>query len=688
MSDVMEVSTKTEGKTQYRIVGKNLLRKEGIPKVTGEAKYIDDIPVENCLYGRTIRSPEPRGKIKDIKFKQGIPWDEFVIVRPEDIPGENIVQLIHNEMPYLAEDEVKYRGEPVALIAHKDELLVDKAVDYVEVVLETNGMATMFTIDEALESDDVQYKGGLNTDEDNILCAFEIKDGDMEKGWQEADVIVEDTYQTAAQEHLYIEPNGVIAKAVPGKSLTVDGSMQCPYYVQKAMMALFELEPENVRIVQTETGGAFGGKEDFPSMLAGHAGLLSWKADGKPVKMIYSREEDMLATTKRHPSQTVLKAGFKNDGTLVALDIDFILDGGAYPTLTSTVLSRGILHSFGPYRCENVDLRARATMTNSTPYGAFRGFGAPQSIFAMELNLNKAAEELGIDPAELRRKNFLKKGDRMPTGQEIKEDIDLERLLDQALKNSDYWNKLQEHKKFNHENSSKKRGMGLSVFFHGSGFTGSGEETLASKLAVRLTAEDQLEILTSNVEFGQGIHTGFPQIAAETCNIPVDWVTVHQPDTSKVPDSGPTVASRSTYIVGNLIQLACEHLCERLQEKTDLPVDFDEKDFKIAAKRYLAEFGDLVSEVQYSEPPDVRWDDEKYRGEAYSGYAWSCNVFEVEVDLVDYRTRVLDIISVVECGQVINPNMAAGQIEGGIGQAVGYALYEYPIMDDGAMQNN
>ncbi len=688
MSEELEVTTETAEKKQYRVVGKSLLHKNGIPKVTGEAKYIDDIPVENCLYGKTIRSPKPRGKIKEIIFKEGINWDEFVIVTPEDIPGENIVQLIRNQMPYLAEDEVKYRGEPVALIAHEDELMVEKALQHVEVVLKTENMPAMFSIDDALKSEDVQFENGLNTDEDNILCAFDIQDGDIEKGWEEADLVIEETYRTAAQEHLYIEPNGVIAEAHPGKSLTVDGSLQCPYYVQKAMVALFELEPEDVRIVQAETGGAFGGKEDFPSLLAGHAALLSWKANGQPVKMIYDREEDMLATTKRHPSRTVLKMGFKNDGTIVAMDMDFILNGGAYPTLTSTVLSRGILHSFGPYRIENVDLRSRATMTNSTPYGAFRGFGAPQSIFAMELHLNKAADKLGIDPAEIRRKNFLQKGDRMPTGQEIKEDVDLEFLMDKALEKSDYWKKIEGHQEFNSKNSTKKRGMGLSMFFHGSGFTGSGEETLASRLVVQLTDEKRLEILTSNVDFGQGIHTGFPQIAAETCNIPVEWVNVHQPDTGAVPDSGPTVASRSTYIVGRLIQLACEHLCERLQAKADLPEDFNEKDFQEAAGKYLSEFGNLQSEVQYSEPPDVRWDEESYRGEAYSGYAWSCDVFEVEVDLIDYRTQILDTVSTVECGQLINPSMAAGQIEGGIGQAIGYALYEYPIMDDGAMKNN
>ncbi|MGM0381172.1 MAG: xanthine dehydrogenase family protein molybdopterin-binding subunit [bacterium] len=684
-----EVAESMDVEKNFRVVGRNLPRQEAKRKIKGEAKYVDDIPTEDALYGRTVRSPEPRGKIKDVKFKNGIPWEEFVIVLPEDIPGENIVHLIHNEMPFLAEDEVKYRGEPVALIAHEDEMLVEKALDYVEIELETENMEPMFTIDEALRKDNVQYQGGLKTNEPNVFAAYEIEDGDINQGWQHADVIVEETYRSAAQEHLYIEPNGLISRADPQGQIFVEGSMQCPYYIQEAMIHLFDVDPEAVQILQDETGGAFGGKEDFPSMLAGHAALLSWHADGKPVRMIYDREEDMLASTKRHPSKTEIKAGFTEEGEIVALDIDFVLNGGAYPTLSSTVLSRGILHSFGPYKIDNANLQARAVMTNSTPYAAFRGFGTPQSIFAMETHMNKAASVLGLAPEEIRRRNFLEKGDFMPTGQEIKEEIDLEYLMDEALDKINYDEKQEKIEQFNAQSKTVKKGLSLSTFFHGAGFTGSGEEDLASRAAVRLTENAGVQILGSQVDFGQGIHTGFVQIAAEACNIPTEWVDVHQPDTKEVPDSGPTVASRSTMIVGRLIQKACDKLVERLQERAGLPEEFSADDFKEAARNYLGEFGELKTEVQYKEPEDIKWDEEEYRGEAYSGYAWSCDVAEVEVDLIDYRAEVTDFVSTVECGQVINPELAAAQIEGGAVQGIGYALYEYPIMEeDGAMKNN
>jgi len=455
--------------------------------------------------------------------------------------------------------------------------------------------------------------------------------------------------------------------------------MQCPYYVQKALAPLFDLPNANVRVVQTETGGGFGGKEEYPNMIAGHAALLSWKAGGRPVKMIYDRREDMLATTKRHPSKTRIKAGFKRDGTLIALDIDILLDGGAYPTLSSVVLSRATLHSWGPYRCECTRVRGRVVKTNSVPHGAFRGFGAPQAIFAMEMHMSRAAQELQIDPAEIRRRNFLRQGDRMPTGQVVRDEVDLARLMERALTLSRYHEKRNEFERCNADDARRRRGMGLSVFFHGSGFTGSGEVRLASQLTMRLTEEGGVEVFASNVEYGQGTNTVFAQIAAESCRIPADLVRVHQPDTAAVPDSGPTVASRTTMIVGKLVERAALELRQKLNEPND---------FQAAAKAYLQQHGSLSVTARYSPTAGIQWDDATYRGEAYAAYSWSCDVAEVEVDLTDYSARVSNFVSTVECGRVLNPALAAGQIEGGIAQGIGFALYENVVLERGAMKNN
>src|SRR6267142_1887875 len=616
----------------FQTIGKSLRRKEGILKVTGQSVYADDIRLENCLYGKTIRSTVPHGHIKEIHFKDGIPWDEFTIVLPSDIPGRNAVTLIDAQQPFLAEREIRHVAEPVALIAHPDKHLVEKARHHIQVDVED--LPAVLTMEEALERN-------------NIFKSYLVQNGDPSEKWRE--------------------------------SVTVWGSMQCPYYVQKALAPLFGLSPENVRIVQTETGGGFGGKEEYPNMIAGHAALLSWKSGGLPVKMIYDRREDMWATTKRHPSKIRIKAGFKRDGTLLALDIDLVLDGGAYPTLSAVVLSRATLHVWGPYRCASTRVLGRVVMTNSVPYGAFRGFGAPQAIYAIEMHMNRAALELGIDPAESRRRNFLRQGDRMPTGQVIKEEIDLEMMMDRALELSGYHQKRADFEEFNSQGKTQRKGIGLSVFFHGSGFTGSGEVRLASELSMALTAQGGVEIFAANVEYGQGTNTVLTQIAAEACSIDPELVRIHQPDTSAVPNSGPTVASRTTMIVGKLVERAALELRKRLK---------DPADFENAARQYMAEHGELRITVQYETSNDVYWDDEAYRGDAYAGYAWSCNVAEVEVDAVEYMARATNFVSVVECGRVINPVLAAGQIEGGIAQGIGFALYENVVLEQGAMKNN
>jgi len=317
-------------------------------------------------------------------------------------------------------------------------------------------------------------------------------------------------------------------------------------------------------------------------------------------------------------------------------------------------------------------------MTNSVPYGAFRGFGAPQAIFAIEMHMNRAAHELGMDPADLRRKNFLKQGDRMPTGQIVQEHIDLAGLMDRALELSDYHQKRAEFAGADRESRESRRGIALSVFFHGSGFTGSGEVRLASELSMALTKRGGVEVFAANVEYGQGTNTVLAQIAAEACQISSDLVDIHQPDTAAVPNSGPTVASRTTMIVGKLVERAALELRRRLMEPAD---------FRQAAEQYVSQHGEMRVTVRYEPPAEIQWNEETYRGDAYSGYAWSCDVAEVEVEPVEYAARATKITSVVECGRVINPALAAAQIEGGIAQAVGFALYENVVLDRGAMKN-
>jgi CO/xanthine dehydrogenase Mo-binding subunit len=437
--------------------------------------------------------------------------------------------------------------------------------------------------------------------------------------------------------------------------------------------------------VQTETGGGFGGKEEYPSMIACHAALLAWKS-GKPVKIIYDRAEDMAATTKRHPSRTRHRTGVTRDGKFLAMEIDFTLDGGAYETLSPVVLSRGTIHAAGPYDCPNVRIHSRAVATNAPPHGAFRGFGAPQSVFALERHLDRVASAIGLAPEELRRRNFIREGKTLAVSQVVHEKVDMGRLLDRALGLSGYHAK---RKLFREDNARSviKRGIGLAAFLHGAGFTGSGEEYLASEVALEATREGRVRVLAGSTEMGQGTNTIFAQIAAETLGLDYEQIEILQPDTAVVPNSGPTVASRTAMIVGKLVESAAHAVQQTLFQSGYLKSGYNAKDFAEACRRYIEKFGALKTLVKYEHPRDLHWDDENYRGDAYGAYAWAVYVAEVSVDTRTAEVRVEDFVAVQEVGKVINPVLAAGQIEGGVAQGIGFALYENVVWQEGRMVN-
>jgi len=660
------------------IVGVAVPRKEGRAKVTGAARYIDDVILPRMLYGATVRSSVARGIIRNISFGPGVNWNELTIVSAKDIPGKNCISLILDDQPCLAADTVNHPEEPILLLAHEDRYKLCKALDTISIEYEE--LPAVFSLEESERGSTVIWGA------DNTFKKFLVEKGDVDAVWQHAAHIVEGEYFTGAQEQLYIENNGVIASYDPQKGITVWGSLQCPYYVHKALMALMGLPEDKVRVVQMETGGAFGGKEEYPSMISGHAALLAMKS-GRPVKIVYDRMEDMVATTKRHPSRTRHRTAVDQEGKILGGEIEFTIDGGAYATLSSVVLSRGTIHAGGPYYWPSVRIRSKAVATNAPPHGAFRGFGAPQSLFALERHMDRIAQVVGVSPVEIRRRNFLKTGQTTTTQQIIREQIDLNGLLDRALELSDYEAKKQ---RFAEQNKSgpRKKGMGIAAFLHGAGFTGSGERYLNSLVGVEATAEGAARILVSSAEFGQGTNTVLCQIAAEALGLPYDSVAIAQPDTTVVPNSGPTVASRTAMIVGKLVQSAALGIRETLVKAGLLNDGFTPEEFRAACKRYIAEHGALKSLSRYEAPPDVYWDDEKYRGEAYAAFAWAVYIAEVTADLTTYSVTVDDFVALQEIGKVLHPVLATGQIIGGVAQAIGFALYEKVVWQKGRMANN
>ena len=640
----MAGSRRAKGKpstASLRSVGRRVPRKEGIAKVTGASRYIDDISFPGMLHGATVRSTIARGEILSV----ALDFDRagFTVVDFRDIPGKNVIALIEEDQPCLAEREVRHAAEPVLLLAHENrEKLLDAkvAIQYREEPPVYDPEKSPKTFKEIL-----------------------IEKGKPARGFREADRVVEGEYRVGLQEQLYIETNGVIAVPENG-GVTLYGSLQCPYYVHKALRVLLGLAPGKVRVVQTETGGGFGGKEEYPSMIAGHACLLALKA-GRPVKIVYDRVEDMLATTKRHPGVIRHRTGVTKDGRLTAMDIDVLFDGGAYVTLSPVVLSRGVLHATGPYRCPAARIRGRVTMTNTPPNGAFRGFGAPQTQFASEVHMERIAEALGMDPVRLREINAFRPGDTTATGQKLGRDCSALPVLREAVRRTDFRRRRKEL-------SGSDRGIGLALFFHGSGFTGGGEVKLASKASLELTP-DGARIRVASTEIGQGTRTMHAQIVAETLGIPYARVEVSEADTDEVPDSGPTVASRTCMIVGRILETCAEEMKRRLKT--------------LSPREYLEKHGPLLITKEYVKPAELTWSDETYRGDAYGAYGWGCDVAEVERNPDTFEIRPVRVTAIAEIGKAIHPVLAAGQIEGGTAQGIGYALLEEVVMRDGRMAN-
>lgn len=670
-------------------IKEEILRIEGIEKINGTTKFTDDLVFPDMLYGKTIRSTLARGTLKDIIFEesQDINWKEFTIVTAKDIPGLNAISMLEKDWQCLVEmnGSINHYGEAILLIAHKDQTLLEKAASKIKIICDE--LPAILTIEEAL--DNAKNKKILLRGEDNLIKQYTINKGDVDIAFNNAKHIIEGEYRTGAQEQLYIENQGMIALGSLESGITVWGSMQCPYYVHGALVELFGLPNEKIRIIQAETGGAFGGKEDYPSLLAAHAALLAMKSK-KAVKIIYDRHEDLAVTTKRHPSITKHKTAIDENGKIVAIEIEFLLDGGAYTTVSPVVLSRGMLHSAGVYSSPNVRINAKAVVTNNPPRGAFRGFGAPQSLFALERHIDVVAKKLHMTPEEFRRKNFLKPGCTMSTGQVINENIDYDRLLDITFKESNYKKKVEEFKRFNQENSTIKKGIGFACILHGGGFTGSGEKKLSSVAGLKVDAKNEkVEVLASSTEMGQGRNTIFARITAEMLGINSDDIYTPRPDTSIVPNSGPTVASRTTMIVGKLIETAAFELKQKLIESGFLKNSYDRNAFFKAAKNFEDKFGELKTYTQYKLPSHIKWDETTHTGDAYATYAWSVHLAEVSVDLLTYEIKVDNFYAIQEIGRVVHDLLATGQIEGGVTQGIGYALYEKVIVDKkGQMKNN
>jgi len=669
------------------LIGAGIPRPDAVDKVRGETRFADDLAFPGMLHGAVVRSPHPHARITRID-PSGARDDPDVacIVTCDDIPGSNVVHVIYDDQPALARETVRYVGEPVALVAATSRRAAKRAakkilVEYEELPVVSDTQAALEPDAPIIVTDPAAAEGG-----GNLFNAMVLRKGDVEHGFAKADVIVEAEYETGYQEHAYIETQGAIAVPEELGSIAIYASMQCPFYVQNAIAKVMGLPLSKVRVVQTATGGAFGGKEDVPSLIGSLAALMAHKAR-RPVKLVLDRGEDVLTTSKRHPSHVRYRTGAKSDGTLTAVEVYVVLNAGAYQTLSSAVLWRSLCTAAGPYRIPDVKVDAKSVATNTVPNGAFRGFGSPQVIFPHESQMDLLAERLGIDRAEIRRRNLLRPGDRTSTDQVVNESVGALETLERAVEMADWSQRLEWAEAFNAEHADRRRGVGLSCVIYGVGLGGKAPFLDKAGATMKLEADGSIAVAVGTVEMGQGLTTVLLQVAAESLGVPIDRVHLAPVDTSRVPDSGPTVASRGTMMSGLAILDAAGKLSERIAaaaEELGIPLgEVPQRLNEIASEFWLRNLDPAVEGWARTEP--VSWDPETGLGDAYPVYAYATHVAEVEIDTATGEAHVVDFVAVHDSGRILNRSLATGQVQGGIAQGIGFALMEEIPQRDGRL---
>jgi len=654
-------------------------RVDGVAKVTGRALYLDDLDAANAWHGATVRSQVAHGVLEAIDLDPAFDWSAVTVVTAADIWGKNVIALIEDDQPALVPigGRVMHRDEPLALVAAPTRALAFAAARAVKPKI--TPLPAVFDVDQALGKAQLLY-GTTNVFKQFLIRKGHETDAELEAAFAGAAQVVEGSYTTSPQEQMYIEPQAMMASWHGGRCHIV-GSMQCPFYVHKAMKALLACEPDEVVIAQSVTGGGFGGKEEYPSMIAAHVALLAHKA-GRAVKIVYDRDEDIAATTKRHPCRTAHRLAVDAKGELLAIDVDVVMDGGAYLTLSPVVLSRGVLHAAGPYRCPIVRVRGRVVATNHPPHGAFRGFGAPQTTFAYERQMQKLARLRGEDPLALRKRLALRSGDTTATGQLLGFSVGSDEVL-AAIEGVAGTPPVREG--VNAQGGPVRRGRGVCFYFHGAGFTGSGEQRLAGRAAVAAVS-GRFEVRSSSSDMGQGSITIFTQIAAAALGVDAAHIVVVDPSTSQVPDSGPTVASRTAMVVGGLVERAARAVRQKLEAWAAAHAVGGSL-VEIARAHAAAERAELVETAAYEPPPGIQWDDATYTGSAYPVYGWAACLVDVEIDLDSYEVAITRCVQAIDVGKALNPAIVRGQIEGGTLQALGWAVLENVVYKEGKVAN-
>ena len=600
-------------------------------KMSGMAIFTGDIQMDEAYFAIPVRSTVSYGKLLKIDVPD-LPKNYFFI-SSKDIVKENVCNIIVSDWPVFADKEVHYKGETIGLIVGPNK---EKCLELASLV----------------KGEYEEYEPVYEMK--NSYVHKEFKKGNPDKVFANAKRTFSESFTTGYQEQVYLEPQGMLMY-LDGDKITIKASMQCPFYIKKAVVRTLGCSEDKVRVIQPAVGGAFGGKEHYPSLMAAQLATAIVKIK-KPLKMIFDRKEDITFTTKRHPSKTKITAYLDDKDNILGVNIHVGIDGGAYIGCSMVVLSRALIACNNTYTFDNVIVSGDAYCTNKVPSAAFRGFGSPQSIFAMELFMNHLADFLHVNQFDLRNKYLVKTGDITPTNGIYRDPIIVKELMDKAMEMSDYKRKVKEYAK-----PGSNRGIGMSTFLHGCGFTGSGESTIINaQLKMKKDKNGVVTFYTSQVDFGQGNRTTLKRIVVDTLGIPEDKVIYDAPDTNVTLSTGPTAASRTIIIVGGLVAKAAKHL-----------------------KAIWKDGEDQEIVEPYVGPSYIKWDEDTMQGDAYPGYAWGVNVVEVSFDPITYEVNIEGCWSTYDVGHAIDERILVGQADGGLAQALGWAYLEKEVAENG-----
>ena len=646
------------------------------------------------LYAKVLRSKYPSAKILNINLDEAekIPGVKAIITA-NDIPNNEFGVIIPDQQ-VLAKERTYFIGDGIAVVAAETPESAKKAVESIKVEYEE--ISGIF--------DPLESKNALPIHEDkdnNQVIHHKLRKGNIEEGFKRSDVILEREYQTQFVEHAYMEPEVVIAVPYENNSVvTIYGSIQNPFACRNAVASVLKIGFNQVRIVQNHIGGSFGGKDEVISSMAARAAVLALKTN-RPVKLKNTREESIIESYKRHPYNMRYKVGATKEGKLLAMEIEAIADSGAYACQTPFVTWRSVVQATGPYEIPNVKTDTYGYYTNNVYTGAMRGYGSPQVIFANESLMDELAQELGMNPLELRLKNIFHDNSETASGQKLdNHKVSLEEVIKKA---ADSINFLEKYKEYSREQKGDKRkGIGMAISYRGCSL--GAEAVDAAGIILSIQKDGTIYLYSGLAENGQGLKTVFSQIVAEELGIDIEKINFMVVDTLVSPDSGSTVASRATLVGGNASLDAAKNLKKKL---TDFIVKkynlvFNELIFKDNSiytpdQKRIISFDEAASQAYNSgvflssygwyKAPEISWDEETGQGRPYFTYVYGCQIAEVEVDIGTGEIKVLKMVAAHDVGRAINPANVLGQFYGGISMGLGYGIMEELDINEGYINN-